>query len=230
MKERKYINRLFDETLEFALKTKGAVLVVGPKSCGKSRTSSRHAKTIIDLTDKKTSEQQILLANASPERFLNQGERPLLIDEWQEISFIWNSIKKEVDKSGDFGQFILTGSVTDRTLINGEEDKSRHTGTARIVKKVMRPMSLFESGDSNGGVSLLGLKDGKFEVSVSPKDINDYAFLVCRGGWPLAINQDKDIALQQAIDFYNGVFVCHKPYHTPLIKGIFYFCGSIIIH
>ena len=205
MEEKEYINRLFDETLEFALKSKGAVLVVGPKSCGKSRTSSRHAKTIIDLTDKKTNEQQILLANASPERFLNQGDRPLLIDEWQEISFIWNTIKKEVDKSSGFGQFILTGSVTDKTLVNGEEDKSRHTGTARIIKKVMRTMSLYESGDSSGEVSLLGLKEGKFEVSVSSKTINDYAFLICRGGWPLAMNQERDVALQQAIDFYDGV-------------------------
>lgn len=205
MKEKEYLNRLFDETLEFALRSKGAVLVVGPKSCGKSRTSSRHAKTIIDLTDKKTSEQQILLANASPERFLNQGERPLLIDEWQEISFIWNTIKKEVDKTSAFGQFILTGSVTDKTLVNGEEDKSRHTGTARIIKKMMRPMSLFESGDSNGKVSLLGLKNGEFEVSTSSKTINDYAFLICRGGWPLAMNEEKDVSLQQAIDFYDGV-------------------------
>ena len=205
MEEKEYINRLFDGTLEFALKTKGAVLVVGPKSCGKSRTSSRHAKTIIDLTDEKTNEQQILLANASPERFLNQGDRPLLIDEWQEISFIWNTIKKEVDKSGAFGQFILTGSVTDKTLINGEEDKTRHTGTARIIKKVMRPMSLFESGESNGEVSLLALKEGKFDVGVSSKTINDYAYLICRGGWPLAMNQERDVALQQAIDFYDGV-------------------------
>ena len=203
--DEKYIPRLFDQTLDFALKSKGAVLVVGPKSCGKSRTSSRYAKTIIDLTDEKTNEQQIALANVSPERFLNQGKRPLLIDEWQEISFIWNSIKKEVDKSSAFGQFILTGSVTDKTLINGEENKSRHTGTGRIIKKVMRPMSLFESGDSNGEVSLLALKDNKFQVGVSSKTIEDYAYLICRGGWPLAINKQKDVALQQAIDFYDAV-------------------------
>ena len=203
--DEKYIPRLFDQTLDFALKSKGAVLVVGPKSCGKSRTSSRYAKTIIDLTDEKTNEQQIALANVSPERFLNQGKRPLLIDEWQEISFIWNSIKKEVDKSSAFGQFILTGSVTDKTLINGEENKSRHTGTGRIIKKVMRPMSLFESGDSNGEVSLLALKDNKFQISVSSKTIEDYAYLICRGGWPLAINKQKDVALQQAIDFYDAV-------------------------
>ena len=133
MKEKKYIARLFDKTLEFGLKSKGAVLVVGPKSCGKSTTAKRQARTIIDLTDVDTKKQQIELARASTTRFLNQGEKPLLIDEWQEVAFIWNSIKSEVDKSNSFGQFILTGSVTDKTLVDGEEDKSRHTGTSRIV-------------------------------------------------------------------------------------------------
>jgi len=204
MANNEYIARLFDKTLEFALKTKGAVLVIGPKSCGKSTTSRRHAKTIIDLTDKIVSEQQIALAKASPTRFLNQGERPLLIDGWQEISFIWNSIKSEVDNSHSFGQFILTGSVTDKTLVDGKEDKSRHTGTGRIIRKIMRPMSLYESGDSNGTVSLSDLKDGKFEVAASLKTIDDYAYYICRGGWPLAMNQERDVALQQAIDFYES--------------------------
>lgn len=205
MKEKEYIARLFDKTLEFGLKSKGAVLVVGPKSCGKSTTAKRQAKTIIDLTDDNIKRQQIELARASSTRFLNQGERPLLIDEWQEVAFIWNSIKLEVDKSNSFGQFILTGSVTDKTLVNGEEDNSRHTGTGRIIKKVMRPMSLFESGDSSGEISLLDLKEGKFNVAVSNKNIEDYAYLICRGGWPLAMNQEKDVALQQAIDFYENV-------------------------
>lgn len=205
MEEKEYIARLFDKTLEFGLKSKGAVLVVGPKSCGKSTTAKRQAKTIIDLTDVDTKKQQVDLARASSKKFLNQGERPLLIDEWQEVAFIWNSIKSEVDRSNSFGQFILTGSVTDKTLVDGEVDESRHTGTARIIKKVMRPMSLFESGDSSGEISLLDLKEGKFEVSVSNKTIEDYAYLICRGGWPLAMNQEKDVALQQAIDFYEGV-------------------------
>lgn len=205
MDDKKYIKRLFDQTLDFALKSKGAVLVVGPKSCGKSTTAARHAKTVIDLTENKIKDQQVKLAKVSSEMFLNQGERPLLIDEWQEVSFIWNSIKNEVDKSHSFGQFILTGSVTDRTLVDGEEDKSRHTGTARIIRKVMRPMSLFESGDSNGTVSLLDLKEGVFNVSMSQKDIKDYAYLICRGGWPLALNQEEDVALQQSIDFFDGL-------------------------
>ena len=205
MKEPVYIPRLFDKTLEFALKSKGAVLVVGPKSCGKSTTSRRQAKTIIDLTDLDVVEQQVSLARSSAKKFLNQGERPLLIDEWQEVSFIWNSIKSEVDKSNSFGQFILTGSVTDHTLDEGQEDRTRHTGTARIIRKVMRPLSLFESDDSSGEISLLDLKEGKFEPSISSKTIEDYAYYICRGGWPLAMNKEKDVALQQAIDFYEGL-------------------------
>ena len=198
-----YIPRLFDQTLEFSLKSKGAVLVVGPKWCGKSTTSARQAKTIIDLTIEETKDQYIKFAKASPTLFLQQGERPLLIDEWQEISFIWNSIKDQVDKSRSFGQFILTGSVTDKTISN--KSGERHTGTGRIVRKMMRPMSLYESGDSNGKVSLLDLKEGKFTPCFSDKTIEDYAYYICRGGWPLAINQEEDVALQQAIDFYDAV-------------------------
>ena len=198
-----YIPRLFDETLKFSLKSKGAVLVVGPKWCGKSTTSARQAKTIVDLTIEETKQQYIALAKASPTTLLQQGERPLMIDEWQEISFIWNSIKDQVDKSGSFGQFILTGSVTDKTI--SQDSGERHTGTGRIVRKMMRPMSLYESGDSNGKVSLLDLKEGKFEPCISNKTIEDYAYYICRGGWPLAINQPEDVALQQAIDFYDAI-------------------------
>lgn len=202
--EGNYIPRLFDKTLEFALKTKGAVLVVGPKWCGKSTTSSRHAKTIIDLTIVETREQFIDFAKTAPTLFLQQGEKPLLIDEWQDISFIWNSIKDQVDKSKSFGQFILTGSVTDKTL-STRKDMVRHTGTGRIIRKTMRTMSLFESGDSNGNVSIANLKEGKFNPCISKVTIEDYAYFICRGGWPLAINQERDIALQQAIDFYDAV-------------------------
>lgn len=198
-----YIPRLFDKTLEFALKSKGAILVVGPKWCGKSTTSSRQAKTIIDLTIEETKEQYINFAKSAPTLFLQQGEKPLLIDEWQEISFIWNSIKDQVDKNKSFGQFILTGSVTDKTIANDKKGYF-HTGTGRIVQKIMRPMSLFESGDSNGLVSLLNLKEGKFQPCISKLTIEDYAYLICRGGWPLSLNCEEDVALQQAIDFYDA--------------------------
>ena len=198
-----YIPRLFDKTLEFALKSKGAILVVGPKWCGKSTTSSRQAKTIIDLTIEETKEQYINFAKSAPTLFLQQGEKPLLIDEWQEISFIWNSIKDQVDKNKSFGQFILTGSVTDKAIANDKKGYI-HTGTGRIVQKIMRPMSLFESGDSNGLVSLLNLKEGRFQPCICKLTIEDYAYLICRGGWPLSLNCDENVALQQAIDFYDA--------------------------
>ncbi len=156
---------------------------------------------------KKERDQYVELAKASPKTLLNIGNKPILIDEWQVISFIWNSIKEAIDENGGFGQYILTGSVTDNTAsksLYGEENE-RHTGTGRIIKKMMRPLSLFESNDSNGAVSIVDLKKGVFEPTFCEKKITDYAYFICRGGWPLAINEDIDISLQQAKTFYNGL-------------------------
>lgn len=204
-----YIPRLFDQILDFSLKTKGAVLVVGPKWCGKTTTCSKHAKTIIELLPINKRKQIIDFAKSAPEIFLNQGEKPILIDEWQIISFIWESIKIEIDKNGLFGQYILTGSVTDKNSneeLTSDENYERHTGNGRICKKIMRTMSLFESGESNGTVSLKELKDGIFKPSTCDKNIVDYAFYICRGGWPLAINQSKEIALAQAEEYYKILY------------------------
>lgn len=205
MKE--YIPRLFDEELDFYLKSVGAVIVVGPKWCGKSTTCKRHAKTIIDLIKAETRKQYVSLAKASPSAFLSMGDKPLLIDEWQVVSFIWNSLKYMVDQNGEFGQYILTGSVTDKTASeeNDDPENERHTGTGRIIKKMMRTLSLYESGDSNGTVSISGLKNNSFNPSYSNKNINDYAFLICRGGWPLAINVEPLVAIQQSKNYYNGL-------------------------
>ena len=119
---KKYIKRLFDEILEFSLKSKGAVVVVGPKWCGKSTTAGRYAKTVIDLMPLETRKDYIDLATISPSHFLNLGPKPILIDEWQHVSFIWDQIKYEVDKSGEFSQYILTGSVTDKSRDDGKEE------------------------------------------------------------------------------------------------------------
>ena len=200
-----YIPRLFDEELDFYLKCVGAVVIVGPKFCGKSTTAKRHAKTIVDLTKTQDREQYVALAKNAIENFLNMGEKPQLIDEWQIVSFVWNDIKSSIDESGTFGQYILTGSVTDNLKSGSDNEKEQHTGTGRIVRKMMRTMSLYESGESNGSVSLLGLKENVFKPSISDKTIQDYAFYICRGGWPLAINQPEDSALQQAINFYEGL-------------------------
>lgn len=199
--EKEYIRRLFDDVLFFSLKSKGAVVVEGPKWCGKSTTCKRYAKDIVDLMPLKTREELILEAKLAPHTFLSSRDKPLLIDEWQHVYFIWDQIKVEVDDASSFGQFILTGSVTDRDIDDKEYERS-HTGNGRIIRKRMRTMSLYESGEGNGAVSITKLKNGEFEIAKCNLTIEDYAFLICRGGWPLAINEDKDIALAQAKDYY----------------------------
>jgi len=128
MSKQHYIRRLFDDTVEFTLKSKGALVIVGPKWCGKSTTASRYAKTIIDLMPLDTRNDFIELAKISPTNFLNYGPKPILIDEWQHVAFIWDQVKYEVDKTGEFGQYILTGSVTDKSKTDLEDDHNRHTG------------------------------------------------------------------------------------------------------
>ena len=201
MHEKEYISRLFDKMVEFTLKSKGALVIVGPKWCGKSTTAKRYAKTIIDLMPLESRNEYIELAKISPENFLNYGPKPILVDEWQHVSFIWDQVKYEVDKTGEFGQYILTGSVTDKNKTELDDESSRHTGNGRIIRKMMRTMSLYETGDSNGTVSLLDLKNGKFSNAMSKKNINDYAYYICRGGWPVAIGKDRDISLAQARDY-----------------------------
>lgn len=205
MSEDGYIQRIFDRVVEFTLKSKGALVIVGPKWCGKSTTAKRYAKTVIDLMSLESRDEFIELAKISPTNFLNYGPKPILVDEWQHVSFIWDQVKYEVDKTGEFGQYILTGSVTDKNSRETEVGASRHTGDGRIIRKMMRTMSLYETGDSNGAVSLLDLKNGNFSNAMSKKDINDYAYYVCRGGWPIAIGKERDIALAQARDYYEVV-------------------------
>lgn len=131
----KYIERLFDKILESTLETIGAVVIVGPKWCGKSTTAKRYAKTIIDLMPIEKRASLIEFAKTFPSKFLNYGNKPILIDEWEHVSFIWDQIKYEVDKTGEFGQYILTGSVADRNVVSSFGDNIRHTGTGRIIRK-----------------------------------------------------------------------------------------------
>lgn len=196
-----YIPRVADDILAFKLRSKGAVWVRGPKWCGKSTTAIRFSKTVILMQDESQREQNIALAKLDPSAFLS-GDTPLLIDEWQTIPFIWNQIRLEVDKRDEFGQFILTGSN-----MPAEEDMiDQHSGVGRITAMLMRPMSLFESGDGNGTISLKSMFDG-IEQSASRcvLSLRDYAYLTARGGWPKAIGQSEDVALQQAIDYYDGL-------------------------
>lgn len=156
------------------------------------------------MTDEIESENLIKLATLSPTEFLKNRKKPLLIDEWQMISFIWNNIKLECDKSNSFGNFILTGSVNNKNLKNVLSN--RHTGTMRIVKKVMRTMSLFESKESNGSVSLSSLKNNKFNIASSDKTLKNYAYYICRGCWPLSLYfDDEKASLYQAKAFYTSL-------------------------
>lgn len=200
---KKYFPRIVDDVLSFKLRSKGAVWIRGPKWCGKSTTAERFAKTCIYMQDEDTREQNVALARLSPSKFL-QGETPFLIDEWQVIPFIWNQIRREVDKRDEFGQFILTGSRLPKE--EDEIEKGQHSGTGRITNLLMRPMSLYESGESNGQISLKQLFEGNnTEPCRCETTLDDYAFLTARGGWPKAVGCAQDVALQQAIDYYEGI-------------------------
>lgn len=194
----KYRPRIVDSVLDFKLRSKGAVLIEGPKWCGKTTTASQVAKSVLLMQENATQNRE--LAQVAPKRLL-QGEVPRLIDEWQLAPELWDAVRVEVDKRDDFGQFILTGSAVPPSL-----EKIHHTGTGRITRMVMRPMTLFESGDSSGEVSLSALFDGQLEIGGENRaDLETVAFWICRGGWPKAIGQEKDVALQQAFDYYDAV-------------------------
>lgn len=198
MKE--YKPRIVDKTLEKKLKGKGAVLIQGPKWCGKTTTAEQSSKSVLYMANPEEKNQLISLVDIDP-GFLLKGAVPRLIDEWQIAPKLWDAIRFEVDHRDEEGQFILTGSA-----VPADMDKLTHTGTGRFAWLLMRPMSLYESRESNGSVSLE-------ELFNSPKKINglneltleDIAFLCCRGGWPRSVSMDREIALDQAYDYYDAV-------------------------
>lgn len=196
----KYKQRIADRILHRKLLGKGAVLIEGPKWCGKTTTAKQLAKSIIDLGDSAVLKQSRQLIDIS-EKTLLKGETPLLIDEWQALPSVWDIIRSEVDSRGVPSQFILTGSS-----VLPDADATIHSGTGRFAFIKMRPMSLYESGESLGNVSLKDLFDSKkLEVQQNSLTIDDIAFLVCRGGWPWATLIPKDIALDQAFDYVDSV-------------------------
>ena len=197
MKE--YYQRISDKVLTGHLESKGAVLIEGAKWCGKTTTAKHVAKSYIEMDRPDLTEQYQQMARIKPSNLL-EGEVPHLIDEWQIAPNIWNAVRYEVDQRGEFGQFILTGSSVPAKL-----DESAHTGTGRIVRMRMRPMSLYESKDSTGEVSLQDLFDGKEISATDSHSIEDIAFLICRGGWPSALDCSEKIALKQAFDYYDAV-------------------------
>ncbi len=195
-----YKKRIADILLERKLAGKGAVLIEGPKWCGKTTTASMQAKSILDLGDSEILKESKSMIEISPQKLL-EGETPRLIDEWQTLPALWDSIRNLVDKRQEVSQFILTGSS-----VLPEAYETTHSGTGRIGRIRMRPMSLYESEESNGNVSLKDLFEGRdFEVQENSLTIDDIAFLVCRGGWPASISMRREIALDQALDYIDSV-------------------------
>jgi len=195
-----YRARIADKILKQRLEAKGAVLIEGAKWCGKTTTASQIAGSILYMQDPSKKEQNLRMANIEPSILL-EGKTPRLIDEWQLAPSLWDAVRFEVDQRDEFNQFILTGSS-----VPADPTGISHTGTGRIARMIMRPMSLYESGDSNGTISLRELFDGNVrKAAKSDLGIRDLAFLICRGGWPKAVGQTDRIALRQAYDYFDAV-------------------------
>ena len=198
MKE--YKKRIADELLIEKLEEKGAVVIEGPKWCGKTTTALQVANSVIRMDEPKKREDNIRISEIDPARLL-EGKTPRLIDEWQIAPKIWDAARYEVDSRNDEGQFILTGSA-----VPVDSDEIKHSGTGRFTWLTMRPMSLFESGESNGEVSLEDLFSSPETISgKNDMDIDKLAYVICRGGWPRAVDMKERVALAQAVDYYDGV-------------------------
>lgn len=195
-----YKPRIADTLLSRKLAGKGAVLIEGPKWCGKTTTAKQQAKSVLDLGDSSVLKQSQQMMDISPKTLL-QGDTPRLIDEWQTIPPLWDSIRNEVDKRSDFSQFILTGSS-----VLPQADETVHSGTGRFARIKMRPMTLFESGESSGSIRLSELFNGNtIEPQSCDTELREIAYLICRGGWPMATFLSGDIALDQAFDYVDSV-------------------------
>lgn len=205
-KSGKYIPRVVDELLKLHLESSGAVLIEGPKWCGKTTTAKQVASSVVELGDPDKEDEYFALASVAPSKLL-EGTEPLLVDEWQRIPRLWDSVRTLVDRKGGFGHYILTGSAT--PLKKEDETKRRHSGTGRISRLMMRPFSLFESGDSDGSVSLSALfSDDGIVNGSNPMDIDHLAFLCCRGGWPevcVAGNIQERAALMVAQSYVDSI-------------------------
>jgi len=195
-----YLGRLSDEKLKLFLRAKGAVLIEGPKWCGKTSSAEEFAGSVLYMQDPDRAAMNRATAQSKPSLLL-EGETPRLLDEWQVAPELWNAVRFAVDKRRAAGQFILTGSV----IPTRTDDM--HTGTGRIARMKMRTMSLYESGDSNGAISLEALFDGAADLDGRSRiSVEQYAFLLNRGGWPaVAKETDEKIALTVAADYVEAV-------------------------
>lgn len=195
-----YLPRVAEALLADKLDAMGAVLIEGPKFCGKTTMASKHAKSILFMADPETKDQNLAVAHANISRLL-QGDTPRLIDEWQLVPQFWDAVRNEVDKRNDDGQFMLTGSAVPPNI-----EEIFHSGTGRISRLKLRTMSLWESGDSTGDVSLSELFDNQIVDGASDIGIDRLAFLTCRGGWPKAVlKKSEKVSLMQAVEYYDAV-------------------------
>ena len=197
-----YRRRIMDTLLEKKLQAKGAVLIEGPKWCGKTTTAEEIATSKIMLAKPDIKEHFKSLLEIDTDAAL-AGETPMLIDEWQTVPKLWDAVRYTVDHRHAMGQFILTGSaVPDKDA----EKEREHSGTGRFAWLTMRPMTLFESGESNGTVSLGELFQAPEKIlQKNALKLSDIAFLICRGGWPIAVGLPEEAALEQAFDYYDAV-------------------------
>ena len=194
-----YLQRVCDKLLASELKASGAVLIEGAKWCGKTSTAQQAARSSLYMQDPDKTSSYLAAADTKPSLLLN-GETPKLIDEWQMAPVLWDAVRFEVDKRNKPGQFILTGSAVP------SDNLIAHTGTGRISRLLMRPMSLWESGDSNGSISLKELFDKNTDISATSNlSIEKIAFLICRGGWPASVSQENESSLKMATNYVESV-------------------------
>ena len=199
MAQNGYLPRISDHLLQEHLEAMGAVLIEGAKWCGKTSTARQKAGSVLMLQDPDQQESFKISIEVKPSLLL-RGDTPRLLDEWQMYPVLWDAVRFAVDQREAVGQFILTGSAVPM------DGAVMHTGTGRISRMLMRPMSLFESGDSNGDVSLKALFEGKTDIEgLSKLSIERLAYLVCRGGWPGAVKLDERAALQVANAYLEAV-------------------------
>lgn len=203
-----YRSRVCDIELSKQLESSGAVLIEGAKWCGKTYTGLHSAQSVLFMQDRNNTKMYQAMASTKPSLLL-QGETPRLIDEWQEALVLWDAVRFEVDMRGQMGQFILTGSAVppdDKETNNNDLNRRMHSGVGRIAPLRMRPMSLWESGESNGSVSLQELFIGNTEISaLSDLSIERLAFAICRGGWPASIKLKDSAALRTARNYVEEI-------------------------
>jgi len=197
--KREYLARIIDEELDLTLESSGAVLIEGPKWCGKTRTAEERAASVLYLQDTRKRKYYLHMLESDPNVLL-EGEKPRLVDEWQDAPILWDSIRFIIDQGRERGQFILTGSA-----VPNDNNRPMHSGTGRISKMYMRPMSLFESLESDGSVSLASLFNGNDIKGTARLTINDLAFALTRGGWPASVGEKESIALRHSQNYLKSI-------------------------